>query len=109
MLTSVVSTVVAAAAGRKIKEVGLRVGARSGVVAEALEASWPIARAETACQEANLVITEVPAAVWCPSCEQEQPIDEFFALTCPVCDTPTADLRHGKEFEIAYVDVDTQD
>lgn len=109
ILTSVVSTVSSAAAGRKISEVGLRVGARSGVVSAALNAAWPIAITGTSCANARLLIDEIPAKVWCPNCNDLQEIDEFFALTCPVCDTPTADLRQGKEFEIAYVDVESQD
>ncbi|MGP3701838.1 hydrogenase/urease maturation nickel metallochaperone HypA [Corynebacterium diphtheriae] len=46
----------------------------------------------------------IPASVWCPQCDGEVEIDEFFALCCPVCGTPTADLRSGREFEIAWVD-----
>lgn len=107
ILTGVVSTVTEAAKGRPISAVGLRVGTRSGVVEEALYAAWPIAIDGTACQDVPLSIEMIPATVYCPQCETEQPIDEFFALACPVCDFPTADLRHGREFEIAYVDVES--
>lgn len=107
ILTGVVSTVTQAANGRAITAVGLRVGTQSGVIEEALQASWPIAIAGSACEKATLSIEIIPATVFCPQCETEQPIDEFFALACPVCDTPTADLRHGREFEIAYVDVES--
>ncbi|MFV8381129.1 hydrogenase maturation nickel metallochaperone HypA/HybF [Corynebacterium hindlerae] len=107
ILTGVVSTVTEAAAGREIRSVGLRVGMRSGVIEEALHSSWPIAIAGTACADATLQIEMIPATVYCPACETEQPIDEFFALACPVCGTPTADLRHGREFEVAFVDVET--
>lgn len=106
ILTGVVSTVTEAAGGRPITAVGLKVGTRSGVIEEALTASWPIAIEGTACADASLTIEMIEATVYCPQCETEQPIDEFFALACPVCDFPTADLRHGREFEIAYVDVE---
>lgn len=105
ILTGVVSTVTEAADGRPITAVALRVGERSGVIEEALHASWPIAIDGTACANAVLSVEVIPATVFCPQCAREQHIDEFFALTCPVCDFPTADLRHGREFEIAYVDV----
>lgn len=107
ILTGVVSTVTEAAQGRAISAVGLRVGTRSGVIEEALMASWPIAIAGTACEDARLSIDMVEATVFCPQCQKEQPIDEYFALACPVCDFPTADLRHGREFEVAYVDVES--
>ena len=82
LLSGVVDVVVQAADQRTIRRVALRVGARSGVVPEALHAAWPIASLGTVCADA------------------------FLALTCPVCDTPTADLRHGREFEVAYIDVE---
>ncbi|QGU02709.1 hydrogenase nickel incorporation protein [Corynebacterium kalinowskii] len=107
ILTGVVSTVTEAAQGRAITAVGLRVGTRSGVIEEALAASWPIAIEGTDCADASLSIEMIEATVYCPQCETEQPIDEFFALACPACDFPTADLRHGREFEISYVDVET--
>ena len=97
LLSGVVDVVVQAADQRTIRRVALRVGARSGVVPEALHAAWPLASLGTACADAELTVEHIAA---------EQPIDEFFALTCPVCDTPTADLRHGREFEVAYIDVE---
>ena len=106
LLRGVVSTVGEVAEGRKVRAVGLSVGTRSGVLVGALEASWPIAQMATLCEGASLEIEEVQATVWCPACGCEREIDEFFALTCPVCATPTADLRHGHEFAIAWVDVD---
>lgn len=94
------------AAGRTVSAVGVEVGARSGVVTPALETAWPVAIAHTPLDGAALEITEVPAAVWCPSCTAEVPIDEFFALTCPRCGTPTADVRRGQKFQVTWVDVE---
>ena len=105
LLSGVVDVVVQVADQRTIRRVALRVGTRSRVVPEALHAA-PIASLGTACADAELTVEHIEATVWCPTCAAEQPIDEFFALTCPVCDTPTADLRHGREFEVAYIDVE---
>lgn len=90
---------------RAIEAVGLTVGTQSGVLPEALDGAWPFAIAGTSCEGARLDVTIVPATVYCPSCACEQEIDEYFALTCPVCGTPTADLRHGREFQLTYVDL----
>ena len=89
LLSGVVDVVVQAADQRTIRRVALRVGARSGVVPEALHAAWPIASLGTVCADAELTVEHIEATVWCPTCAAEQQIDEFFALTCPVCDTPT--------------------
>lgn len=106
LLRGVVDAVETVADGRAVLRVGLDVGSRSGVIPEALHGAWPVARQDSACAEAELDVTDIPAAVWCPRCESEQEIDEFFALTCPVCGTPTADLRRGREFSVTYVDVE---
>lgn len=109
LLAGVVEAVNDVAGTKPVSAVGLRVGARSGVVVDALEAAWPIAIAGTQCHAARLEIDALPATVWCPACQKEQVIDEFFALVCPVCKTPTADLRQGREFAISWVDLGTSD
>jgi len=109
LLRGVVATVERAAAAcgaTRVEAVGIRVGTLSGAEPEALAGAWPIARAGTIAEDAELVIEIVDAAVACPSCDKAQPIDEFFALTCPVCGTPTANLVAGKEFEVTYADMD---
>lgn len=108
LLTSVIETAVSTAEGRDITAIGLTVGARSGVIAEALQAAWPIAQASfPQCAATRLDIAYVPATVYCPQCATCHEVDEFFVLVCPVCATPTADLRSGTEFRLEWVDVHT--
>jgi hydrogenase nickel incorporation protein HypA/HybF len=71
-----------------------------------LVGSWPIATSGTIAEGARLIVEEVAAAVWCPACDAAQPIDEYFALVCPVCGTPTANLVSGREFEVTFADLD---
>ena len=107
LVTSVVGAVRKAASEAgdpAIRAVALRVGAMSGALPDALLGSWPIATHGTPLEHAALEIETVPAAVWCPSCGGPQAIDEFVALECPACRTPTADLVSGREFEIAWVE-----
>ena len=108
LLRSVAEAVVATAAkagATGVEAVGLRVGTLSGAVTEALEGAWPLATAGTLLEGARLELEVVPAAVWCPACRADRPVDEFFALTCPVCGTPTANLVHGREFEVTWADL----
>lgn len=107
LLTSVVAAVERAAtdAGAShVREVALCVGELSGAAPEALQGSWPIAVAGTRLADATLTIEFVAAAVWCPTCASEQPVDAFFALACPACNTPTAHLVRGREFQIAWAE-----
>lgn len=112
LLTSVVAAVENAAAQAdsqvtRVEKVALDVGAMSGAIPEALYGSWPIARQDSICAEAELEVTSIPASVYCPRCARDVPIDEFFALACPECGMPTGNLTHGREFKIAWVQWDT--
>ena len=137
LLASVVTVVeqaARAAGAKRIRTVALQVGSQSGAIPEALYGSWPIAIAghdlfgatssngvpqaklnpdSTAATEtqastpAKLQLEEIPATVWCPRCEREVEIDEFFALQCPECGAPTGQIMHGREFNVAWVEWDT--
>ncbi|MCL1922521.1 MAG: hydrogenase maturation nickel metallochaperone HypA [Propionibacteriaceae bacterium] len=109
LLVSVVNSVTQVARSRgatRIERVGLRVGARSGAVREALEGSWPLATPGTMCEQAILEIEEIPARVWCSTCEIDQVIDEFFALKCPTCGDPAGKITSGTEFDVAFADME---
>jgi hydrogenase nickel incorporation protein HypA/HybF len=110
LLRGVVAAVEAAAlrAGAcGVEAVGLRVGSLSGAVPEALRGAWPIVIVGSGLlRGARLEIEELVAAVWCPACSAERAVDQFFALTCPICGTPTGHLVRGREFEVAYADLD---
>ena len=94
------------AGATSVEAVGLRVGTQSGAVPEVLAGAWPIATAGTRLQDARLDLDVVPATIWCPTCGCEQPIDEFYALTCPVCGTPSGAMVHGREFQVTYADIE---
>lgn len=95
----------ATAGATGVEAVGLRVGSLSGAVPDALRGAWPIAIVGTALAGARLELEVIAATVWCPSCAEEQPVDEFYALTCPACGTPTGALVHGREFAVSYADL----
>lgn len=108
LLRSVVTAVeqaVMTSGATDVEAVGLRVGSLCGAVDEALVGAWPIATAHTVVAGARLEIESVQAAIWCPGCACEQPVDQFFALTCPVCGTPSGNLVRGREFAVAFADL----
>jgi hydrogenase nickel incorporation protein HypA/HybF len=108
LLRSVVTAVERAAAtagATGVEAVGLRVGTLSGAEPLALEGAWPMATADTVVAGARLEIETVEAAIWCPGCGCDQLVDEFYALLCPVCGTPSGNLVRGREFAVAFADL----
>jgi len=108
LLASVVSAVEdkrAALGAVGVERVSLRVGTRSGAVPEALLGAWPFAIVGTSLEEAVLDIDIIEAAVWCSTCQANREIDQFYQWRCPVCDTPTAQLVAGLEFEVISADM----
>ena len=94
-----------AAGAKKVQTVALAVGTLSGAVPEALEGSWPIAILDHPLfTGAKLELHEIQATVYCPQCQRDVPIDEFFALKCPECGAPTANLTHGREFNVQWAE-----
>jgi hydrogenase nickel incorporation protein HypA/HybF len=104
-VVSAVQRTAAQSAANRVKAVGLRVGSLSGAVPEALRGAWPIASSGTLMEGAELELESVQAAVECPACGEVE-IDEFYALVCPKCGTPTGKLARGREFEVSWADLD---
>lgn len=94
-----------AVAGARVEAVGLRVGSDSGAQPFALEGAWPLATAGTVLEGARLELELVQAAIWCPSCQAERDIDQFYAWCCPICGAPSGALVRGREFEVTYADL----
>lgn len=105
VVRAVAATVEAGPRPRRVVAVGMRVGALSGASVEALRGAWPLATAGTCAQGARLEIEELAASVACPKCGEVE-VDEFFALTCPRCSTPTGTFVHGREAEVAWAELE---
>ena len=102
-----IATESARAAGAvRVKEVHVRLGALSGVVKGALEFSYEIACAGTLLEGSVLVVKELPAKVYCKVCEREVELASTQYFCCPVCDTPSGDLRQGREMDVEAIEVD---
>ncbi len=89
---------------QQIHRVNMRVGALAGVVPDSLQFAFPIVAKGTIAEGATLEIEFVPAQCHCASCNSDfEPKDFFYA--CPNCGALTVDLLHGKELELAYLEV----
>ena len=98
-----------AAGAQGVRRVNIRVGALSGVVAEALLFAYDVAAEGTLLEGSELVIEEVPVTVYCAGCDAETAVPAPMHLRCPRCDAPTGDIRAGRELEITTLEVEVED
>lgn len=87
-----------------VSSVTVRVGELAGVVPDALDFAFEVARDGTALAGARLVVERVPARAWCGECAEEFALGMPPFFWCPRCDRPSRDLRSGRELEITCVE-----
>ena len=91
--------------GVQVTAVHLRLGVLSGVVKDALLFSYEVACQDTPLQGSRLLVEDVPVTVYCPQCKAERELASVQSFACPECDTPTMDIRRGKELEVYALEV----
>lgn len=101
-----VSESVETANAKKIIAVYLAVGALSGVVKDALLFSFDLATEETPLAGSKLIVEELPVAIFCTVCDQIRELPGVQSFRCPVCQTPSGDIRQGKELEIRSIEIE---
>ncbi len=89
---------------RRVHRLTMRVGPLSGAVPEALEFAFDVLARGTMAEGARLEIERVPIVCYCPSCAQEFTADDFLC-ECPHCHAPSVEVRHGRELELASLEV----
>ena len=87
-----------------VGEVRVRVGELSGVVPDALDFAFEVARQGTALDGARLVVEHVTAQAYCGPCGETFPVGMPPFFWCPRCDRPSQELRRGRELEIVAVE-----
>jgi hydrogenase nickel incorporation protein HypA/HybF len=89
-----------------ITTVGLRIGEFSGVVPEALETAFEVAKRDTLAKHAQLKIVKVPMIAFCQSCQREfEVVDIYGIASCPHCAALSHDLKEGQELDVSYLEV----
>jgi hydrogenase nickel incorporation protein HypA/HybF len=96
----------AARRGVQITAIHLRLGALSGVVKEALLASYEMACDDSPLRGSRLVVEDVPVIVFCPSCQMQRPISSIQLFCCAECGTPTSEIVQGKEIEVVALEIE---
>jgi hydrogenase nickel incorporation protein HypA/HybF len=88
-----------------VQAVHLKLGQLSGVVKEALLASYEMACHETILEGSQLLIEEIPVEVMCPQCEVPRKVQSIQWFCCPECGTPTPTVLRGKELEVVALEM----
>jgi len=89
-----------------IRSIGLRIGALSGVLPDALRFSFEAAREDTPLEGTELKIEEVKACGKCRNCDAEFEILEW-AYLCPECSTNAIEITNGYELDIVFIEAET--
>jgi len=93
--------------GGSVIAVHVKVGALSGVVSEALQSAFELARQGSQLEQANLLIEPVGVTFFCPQCEREQPANAFPELCCPRCGTYSSEVVKGRELEVVAMEIES--
>ncbi len=89
---------------QRIHRITLRVGALSGTMPEALAFAFDVTTRGTPAEGARLEVERVPVVCRCSACAEEfEPPDIIFE--CPRCGQLSADVRQGRELELASLEV----
>ncbi|HST10439.1 MAG TPA: hydrogenase maturation nickel metallochaperone HypA [Terriglobales bacterium] len=91
--------------GGLVSAVHLKLGALSGVVKDALLASFEMACADTPLEGSRLIVEEVPIIVFCEHCQERRGLTSTQWFCCPECGMPTGDVVQGKELEVVALEM----
>lgn len=89
----------------QVREVVVRVGALSGVNAEALKFAFEAASPRTRLAGAGLVIKEIRATGRCRHCDYLGAIDDPLA-PCPDCGNPSLQIEDGRDLQLESLEVE---
>lgn len=93
-------------AGARVEAIHVKLGPLSGVVKEALLSAYELARVQTPFEAARLVLEDMPIVVFCSKCQAERPVHSVQMFCCAECDTPATEVRHGRELELAALELE---
>ena len=91
--------------GARVTAVHLKLGALSGVVADALLSSYEMAIADTPLQDSRLLIESVPVTIFCPTCRTQQLPRNIQNLCCRQCGAATPRVLSGREIEVSALEI----
>jgi hydrogenase nickel incorporation protein HypA/HybF len=91
---------------RRVKTVTLRIGALSGVVEDALQFGYGLATDGTPLAGSALCVHRQPVVIFCQSCAEPKELEGVQSFRCPQCNSPSGDIRKGRELEIESLEIE---
>jgi len=88
-----------------IRAIGLKIGALSGILPDALAFGFDALKKDTPLESCHLEIEETPVVARCRACAHRFEVEEL-TFTCPRCASTSLDVEQGQEMLIAYMEVD---
>lgn len=92
--------------GARVLAMHLKLGPLSGVVKEALQSAYELAREGTPLADSRLVIEETPLLTNCTQCKVERSVASIQDLRCVVCGTSAMEITSGREMEIFALEIE---
>ena len=89
---------------KSVTAIGLRIGALTDVVPEALEFGFSAIAGGTLLEGARLEIENVPVQGKCSGCGETFEV-KGFVFVCPGCGSSDIAVEKGQELDIAYIEV----
>jgi hydrogenase nickel incorporation protein HypA/HybF len=89
----------------RVIAVHLKLGPLSGVVKEALLASFEMARQGTTLDGCKLIIKEVPILIDCPTCRAKRSVVSIQEMRCATCGLPAETVVNGRELEVSAMEL----
>jgi len=87
-----------------IEAVGVKVGALSGVLPDALQFSFEALRLDTPLSSCRMEMDEIAVTVRCEDCARVSSVENLLFL-CPLCGSVRIEVLTGYELEISYLEV----
>jgi hydrogenase nickel incorporation protein HypA/HybF len=88
----------------RVWRVRAAIGELSGVDPAALTSAWEIAREQPGFEASELVCDSVPVSIFCHQCQHAVQPETGWRLVCPVCNTPSRDVRTGRELMLVQLE-----
>jgi hydrogenase nickel incorporation protein HypA/HybF len=107
-IVDAISEAAVKAGAARVVRVKLRVGILSGVVPDALRFSYEVACQDTLLDGSILEMESVPLTIWCADCAAETALPDQRRFQCPRCGKPSGAVRHGRELEVAEMEIEDE-
>jgi hydrogenase nickel incorporation protein HypA/HybF len=89
----------------RVDAITLRIGALSCVHKSSLEFSFELVAKDTLLEGARLRFIDVPVTIYCGRCNGEFQLPGIQQFRCPRCNTPSAEIRQGRELDVDSIEI----